>query len=305
MIRHIIVQPSIDYYTWQVEVLINNLIEIGVNPNYIDIVCDSYKTANWIKLANHYNYVRFFFYDDTRKNSKYISSIRPHLMAKHFNAHPYLENETIFYHDCDIYFTKPYNSELLESTNNWYLSDTRSYIGYEYIKSKGEDIFDSMCDITNINKQVVIDNEKNSGGAQYVMKNLNSKYWEDVYNDSENLFINISKLNIEKKRQNQEYHELQIWCADMWAVLWNAWKRGINTEIIKELDFSWATSGINEWNSKNIYHNAGVIKAGDMFYKGDYINSLPYNTDLSLNNNLCSSAYYNEVKRIGKKSVIL
>ena len=41
--RHIIVQPSIDYYTWQIEVLINNLIEIGVNPNYIDVVCDNQK----------------------------------------------------------------------------------------------------------------------------------------------------------------------------------------------------------------------------------------------------------------------
>lgn len=304
MIRHIIVQPSIDYYTWQVETLINNLIGIGVNPNYIDIICDSYKTKNWLKLANHYNYVRFFFYEDTRQNPKYISSIRPHLLMKHFTEHPYLENETIFYHDSDIYFTKPYDSALLEATDTWYLSDTRNYIGYEYIKSKGDDVFDAMCSITNIDKQIVIDNEINSGGAQYVMKNINAKYWEDVYDDSENLFINISKLNIEKKKLNPEYHELQIWCADMWAVLWNAWKRGIKTKILKELDFSWATSGVNEWNTKNIYHNAGVTSAGDMFYKGDYINKLPYDSVLSLNKNLCSSAYYDEVMRIGKKSVL-
>jgi hypothetical protein len=305
MIRHIIAQPSINYYSWQVEVLINNLIDIGVNPNYIDIVCDSHKTDNWIKLANHYNYVRFFFYDDTRKNPKYISSIRPHILSKHFKAHSYLENETIFYHDCDIYFTKKYDSAFLESGDTWYLSDTRSYIGYNYIKSKGDDIFDTMCKIVNINKNIVINNEMNSGGAQYIMKNINSEYWDDVYNDSENLFSEISKMNAIKKRTDPKYHELQIWCADMWAVLWNAWKRGNDTKIIPELDFTWATSGSHEWESKGIYHNAGVVKSGDMFYKGNYINILPYNTELQLKKNLCSSKYYDEVIRIGKKSILI
>ena len=37
-LRFICAQPSTMYYAWQVEVMINNFIEMGVNPNFIDIV---------------------------------------------------------------------------------------------------------------------------------------------------------------------------------------------------------------------------------------------------------------------------
>ena len=38
-IRFICAQPANSYYTWQVEVVINNFIKNGVNPNQIDILC--------------------------------------------------------------------------------------------------------------------------------------------------------------------------------------------------------------------------------------------------------------------------
>ena len=37
-LRFICAQPSTMYYAWQVEVMINNFIEMGVNPNFIDVV---------------------------------------------------------------------------------------------------------------------------------------------------------------------------------------------------------------------------------------------------------------------------
>ena len=37
-LRYICVQPRILYYAWQVEVMINNFIKHGINPNNIDIV---------------------------------------------------------------------------------------------------------------------------------------------------------------------------------------------------------------------------------------------------------------------------
>jgi len=38
-LRFICAQPTSLYYAWQVEVMINNFIEMGINPNMIDIVC--------------------------------------------------------------------------------------------------------------------------------------------------------------------------------------------------------------------------------------------------------------------------
>ena len=96
--KFICAQPAIDYYTWQVEVMINNFINNGVNPNNIEIV-SGYSGAevpeNWRKLSQHYNTVRFFFYKDERYKPGYISSIRPHILHQHWLHYPELANEKI------------------------------------------------------------------------------------------------------------------------------------------------------------------------------------------------------------------
>jgi len=307
-VRHVVVQPSIKYYTWQVEVLLINLMQLGINPNHIDIVCSVNEHIDiWKNMASHYNAVRFSFYDDTRESKKYISSIRPHILEKHFRQFPELSQEVIFYHDCDILFTDKIDySKYVNDDNTWYLSDTVSYIGYDYIISKGQEIFDKMVEIVGIDPQLVIDNQNNSGGAQYILKNIDADFWADVYRDSENLFHEITEINNQIKRENPGYHEIQIWCADMWAVLWNGWKRGIKTVVDKELDFSWGTSPINQWSQYKIYHNAGVTdsEGGTRFYKYEYRDILPYYTNLPLKNDLCSFNYYQYIRYCGRLSVL-
>src|SRR5439155_972507 len=81
-----------------------------------------------------------------------------------------------------------------------YLSDTISYIGYEYINSCSErykskypnlrdnDIFYGMCDTVGINYDLVINNQNNSGGAQYLLKNIDDKFWEECELKCEKLY---------------------------------------------------------------------------------------------------------------------
>jgi len=75
MIRFIMAQPAIKYYAWQVEVLLNNMIDIGINLNYVDVVCkiDNEIPDEWDKLRHGYA-ARFFFYKDQRETKDYISS---------------------------------------------------------------------------------------------------------------------------------------------------------------------------------------------------------------------------------------
>lgn len=304
--RYICAQPATKYYVWQVEVMINNFIKNGINPNNIDIVCVKYGNIpeEWTKLANNYA-ARFFFYDDIRESHNYVSSIRPNILKQHFFKHPYLSEETIFYHDCDMVFTKPVNFEKFKNDNIFYGSDTRWYIAHDYIISKGEDILDKMCEIVNIDKQLVKDNELNSIGAQYIMKNIGYEFWEKVENDSERLFKEITDLNNIKKLEKPEYHELQIWCADMWAVLWNIWKLGIKTECHDDLLFAWGNSSVDEWDKLNIFHNAGVINStSGFFYKSDYINRVPYNDNLNITENTASYKYWEEIKETAKVTVL-
>jgi hypothetical protein len=236
---------------------------MGINPNQIDIVC--YKENGvlpdaWSKLANHYP-ARFLFYDCTRETRHYISSIRPNILKQHWERFPELKDEVIFYHDCDITFTKPPTSWITEemlTDDKWYGSDTQFYISAEYIRGKGEIILDAMCDIVGIDKELVISNEMNCIGAQYLMKGIDADYWAECEKDSERLFKEITDLNNEIKKETPNYHELQIWTADMWSVLWNGWKRGYETVVHENFLFSWGTSSEEDYNKTNIFHNAGV-----------------------------------------------
>lgn len=315
-LRYVCVQPRLLYYAWQVEVMINNFLKQGINPNNIDILV-AYNIADdtsnpknvelWNKLADRYNSVRFFFYQDTRKKPiRYISSIRPNILKQHFSSNPELKNEAIFYHDCDIAFTKPVDWTNFLKDDVWYLSDTNSYINYNYITSKGQDIYDKMCEIVGMHPTIPKLMNKNSGGAQYILKNVDENYWDKVENDCEKLYAEISQMNSKKKAENPQYHELQIWCADMWSVLWNAWLLGYETKVVPEMDFSWATDHADRWNEVSIYHNAGVTcSCQRQFYKASYTNKLPYGIEDTFSKTKNGYNYFLEVKETGEKSCLL
>jgi hypothetical protein len=317
-LRFLMAQPATDYYVWQVEVCINNFIKNGINPNNIDVVCwkqNGIIPDNWSKLANNYP-VRFFFYDDTRETKHYISSIRPNIIKQHFQRFPELKDEAIFYHDCDIILSKPIDFNQFLNDDKWYGSDCRWYISHDYIIGKGEDILDKMCEIVGIDKEIVKKNELNSIGAQYLMKGIDYHFWNNVEKDCERLFKEISELNDEKVQLDrhtmpegearQPYHPLQIWCADMWAVLWNGWKRGKETICHKDLEFSWGTSTEDDFHRLNIMHNAGVTGPNQgLFYKANYMNEFPFDKSEEPNKNTASWWYWNEIQQTAKKSVLI
>jgi len=57
------------------------------------------------------------------------------------------------------------------------------------------------------------------------------------------------------------------------------WFFEYETQITKELDFSWASDNRQLYNQKNIFHCAGVTKEtkDGKFYKGDFLDSNPIN----------------------------
>jgi hypothetical protein len=279
--------------------MLHSFITVGVNLEDVHVVCAIHNEIDpyFDRLMRKYPGVIFSFYEDTRYDRSYISSIRPHILKKHFNAFPELEQEAFFYHDSDIVLTKPLNLDHYIRNGICYLSDTISYIGYEYIKSKGEDVLKQMINIVGIDEDIVKNNQRDSGGAQYLLKGVDKYFWYDVEKDSTRLYKEVSETNKNKKEENPEYHEIQIWCADMWAVLWNLWKRKKHTKVVKELDFSWATTNIKQWHKNAIFHNAGVTNSSSgMFYKGEYINKIP-DMDLDVSSDRCSYMYYKMLQK--------
>jgi hypothetical protein len=131
-----------------------------------------------------------------------------------------------------------------------------------------------MCDVIGVDVNVVKDNQINSGGGQYIIKNTDHKLWEKIYNDSTPLY---SQMLDYQKRYPINPGQIQFWTAEMWSVLWNLWLYGVETKITKELDFSWATDNIDVYNKKPILHMAGITDNLKLtkFYKGEYINVNP------------------------------
>lgn len=320
-LRHICAQPATTYFAWQVEVMLNNFIEMDINLNNVDIICridNGIIPEYWSKLASGYA-ARFLFYEDTRETKHYISSIRPNILKQHWKRFPELKFETILYHDCDIIFTKPpseWITDEMVNDNKWYGSDTRWYIGHDYIISKGEDVLQKMCDIMQFNTEFIKERELNTIGAQYLMKGIDSEYWDGVEKDSERLFSEITELNNEKIQLDRHtmppgeertlYHPLQIWCADMWSVLWGGWRLGYETICHPNFDFSWGTSSEEEYHKLNIMHNAGVVdsKSG-YFYKAEYMVNLPYGLNLDIKENTASKKYWEWIQKTAKKSILL
>jgi hypothetical protein len=301
-------QPATLLYSWQVEVMLESFIKYGIEQRNVHIVClkgnDFY--SGWENLVEKYGEVNFSFYEDTRKTKYYVSSIRPNILKQHFEKNPHLQKETIFYHDCDIILTKKIDWEIFENGDEWYGSDCCDYLGYWCILSKGEDVLNKMCEVMRMDRNVVMDNQNNSIGAQCVMKGIDSNFWENIERDSEDLYKEITELNTQKIGDNPEYSPLVIYCSDMWALLWNAWKINQKTICHKSLEFCWAPRGVDSYERYSIFHNAGIQHdmRNDYFYKYNYIHKLPYGDEISIKENTASYKYWEFIKEVGKNTVL-
>jgi hypothetical protein len=283
-------QPDVPYFHWQVRIYVENFIELGIKPNQIHVVFGLVQgkinpTDESLKLKELG--INVHHYLDERKQKHYIPNIKPFLVYKFLEENPSL-GKNIFLHDADIIFRELPNFDKLLEGQKSYLSDTIGYIGYNYImdcckryedkhpnSEKGQ-LIKEMADIVGINVEVIKENQNNSGGGQYLIKNSDSNLWKKIYEDCTPLYDQM--LNYQKRFPISP-GEIQFWTAEMWSLLWNLWLHKYDTEITDELDFSWATDSIEIYNSKPILHMAGVTSdlKGSKFYKGDFINQNPIN----------------------------
>jgi hypothetical protein len=296
----LIALPEHNYYLWQMLVQINNLKKVGYDKDTIYVIGRSNITRN----KNLDNIIKktgskctFHTYKDDRSNLTYSPSLTAHLLSKLFKDHPEYKNETFLYIDPDVIFKKKIRFTDLEKNDTWYLSDTRSYINSKYIKSKGDGLLEEMCDVVGIDSKIVEENDNNAGGAQILLKNVDSEFWDKVEDDSINLF----KLMKDTENKYTPDAPIQAWTAEMWSVLWNAWLFGHETKIIKRLNFCWASDPISKWDNCNIFHNAGVTSSfSDEFFKKTLYQKSPFNEKLTSSKKYCSKIYIDEIKETKK-----
>jgi hypothetical protein len=306
--KFISAQPDSMYFIWQLELQMYNFRNLGIEKDAIILFSFNEEEGinpNALKFSYETDAVVIFIPDKRDSSLKnYISTIRPHILKSFFElyASQISHGHDIFYHDSDILFRLLPDFKVLSNEGKIALSDTISYIGSAYIKSKGEGLLEEMCASINIDPILVEKNNDNSGGAQYfIPKNipLTYSFWDKVEKDSQTLY---TLMNDTSSKYNPS-HPIQSWTADMWALLWSFWNLGYETAISKELSFSWPTYDIGEWEKHNIYHNAGVTPdRKDLFYKGAYTTTSPINLlHKNVNDKFCSFKYVEVMKNFSKE----
>jgi len=297
--KYISAQPETIYYAWQIETMIHSFLKQGVFQSDIVVLLANKGNDSFDRLRRKYEGVEFLSYPD-ESDASYAPAIKPFLMSKYFSSCVCKSDEQYFYCDADVILTKPLPNFKRGLT---YLSDTVSYIGYNYIVSKGEEVLDLMCKIVGIDKNIIEANQDVSGGCQFVFDGTDKLFWINVYNNSLNLSRELSKYNLENKDKYKDAFPIQNWTAEMWATLWQFWKVGKETKISNALDFAWSTCINTRYKETGILHNAGVSDQENMFKKFEWQKEYPP-LDLEITNEQCSGFYYEAVKEATRKKTI-
>jgi len=322
--------PCDTYYLWQTHMWLESLRSIGKSDKAISLIYsppDRIRNPKWAELMKLYPEAEFFFLKDEDKVHRlipiYMPIIRPYMLMKYFKIHPELKEKAIFYCDADILFNENFNIDKLLDDDVCYMSDTNDYINASYFDSKIKDVKpdrlteyktrDILQEITTqvgTSRAVAEKYNDNSGGAQYLLKNIDWQFWDSCITSTLHIRTYLQQIN--SRFFESEAKGFQSWCADMWAVLWNVWMKGMDSKIVPELDFSWSSDEIAEIK-KPIFHNAGIVSPmqGDIpvFYKGAYHQGRnpfndPYLEDLYNNEKtktLCNWRYVSKMIELKKK----
>lgn len=291
-LKFISCQPDDDYYIWQVHLWLESLKEIGHSNKAIVLVfTPNFREYNtkWNELEKLYPESEFFKLKDEDGISKilgiYIPILRPYILMKYFQRNPQMREKAVFYCDSDILFTKHFNIEKYINDDIIYVSDTLSYINATYFDSKVKDvlpdkleeykkrdILEETTKLVGISREIAEKYNMDSGGAQYLLKNIDASFWDKVITDCLKIRLHLQDVN--KQYFESESKGFQAWCADMWAVLWNVWKREQEAKIVPEMEFAWSSDSVTKLERVGILHNAGItgITQGDIpvFFKGTY-----------------------------------
>ncbi|MFW6219284.1 MAG: hypothetical protein ACOC33_00320 [bacterium] len=285
-------QPATTYFLWQLKVQVHNFKKLGIDKDYLILIGYENKIPKGFLNFAFNTTAKVFFIKDNREDKTYSPSIVPFLIKK------YIEKKGIyeptFLLDSDVIFRKLPSFKRLEKTDNWYVSDTRSYNDSEYILSKGDGLLEEMAKIINIDPENIKKNDKNTGGSQYIIKQNKYEFWDKVEKDCVALYKKLEEV----KYNYNSTSPIQSWTSFMWSILWNAWLFGYETRISKDLNFAWATDKIKNWDKNNILHMAGVTSdLKHLFNKLDYVNKEPFNDEFShVSKSYCCYKYVEEIE---------
>jgi hypothetical protein len=291
--------PDSKYYLWQILVQITNFRDMGYEEDlHIPVIYFHNKPSErLIQLSTSKELkCHWHLYPNNRIKKWYSATMKPYLVGKYFEEFIGERTTTYHYLDPDCIFTKPMDfTPFMVDTNTWFGSDTGSYTGEKYIKSKGNQLFYDICELVGVNPSLIEGKRGWEVGAQYFIKNNDPAMWFEIEDKSADLYKFLqetrSKYNMDGKKP------LQIWCCEMYVTQMIALKYGIELKVSPLMNFHWSSHNIKNWFNKPYYHNAGQTKDnGKDFYKSGYKTS-PFRKKINV---ISTSASYNYLQLVRK-----
>lgn len=278
------VVPDDLYFIWQLYVQMLNFREYGVEEDAIILVGTS-NPSPAIKTFEAWTSATVHYYPDTRESNSYRSSIRPNIIKQYLSEHPL---PCFFYVDQDIIFLRKPDIAKFEADEVCYVAErAKTYIYAKYV-----DAFKKYSHLEDMGKIVGIDADwlrkieetQGVGGGQYIIKNTDAEFWEKVERDCEAIYRKLHSDTLDDEIK-KVYH-IQIWTADMWALLYNLWVSLHATRTAAEIDFAFPWE---EDKGQYTMHNAGIDESNShlpggvsqFFYKGAYRRKEPFADDFT------------------------
>lgn len=303
-VKFIIPIPDTSYYIWQVLVQINNFAKYGydIDAHYLIGVVYGDINPHIRKMADSPDIKsKFHLYVDDRDGSDkvYSASLKPYLMYRYFKDHPWEKDCAYVYLDPDVIFLEKFDFTPFLNDDIWYGSDVGSYLNTSYIKQKGGDeLLKDFADHAGISTELVMANDDNCIGAQYITKNNTPEYWLSVFKKSADVYSYLLGRQSYYFKKEMIYW-LQIWTTEMWTTVWELWLSGVKTKHTEEWEFHWANHNMKDKKHK-IFHNAGVAEQDQSktihYAKRAYENQTPFNKELPISKESLSYEYVKEIK---------
>lgn len=283
LMKFLSAQPDEQYFLWQLQVQIANFAALNIEDRMIILIATKGEPSKLAQLIAAHTKGQVYFIPDGREDTSYPPSIQFFLYSKFFEENRIGGRYMLV--DSDVVFTslEPWmtgDQFCDEGDRTIYMSDTRNYLGYEYLVSKGETQLKTLASIVGLPVDMIRDNDPGTGGAQTLMVGFEDpKFWKKVEIDAVTMYKYMTAM---EPHWNKPGYPIQRWTAGMWALLWNIWLTGTKTQCPRELDFAWGT---DKWvdhsgqcGGKSVLHLAGVTAsmADSHFFKGKYILNSPF-----------------------------
>lgn len=235
----------------------------------------------------------FTVWNDWRRpgRDRYGPGMKPGLVGQWLTKHTDDVDEVLLLLDPDALplptFTEAIRRDGLRPySRRWFGTDTDSYTGPAYLKSKGEDLWVALCDLVGVDPEKAA--QTKGRGSQWLFTGMSGTTWLEIADLSEDAYRILHAHD----------SDVQVWCAEMYVTQIVLIRDGIAADAVPETRMVWANGPRADWETAGFFHNAGITKPGTgHFYKGQFHDRAPFGiADFGIDPGSASAEYVRRIR---------